>query len=90
MTVADPLPSRPSHADRLPDSKPSVKTMLEYPGGVTGVEGTESAPVPTLLVAATRNVYVVPFARPVMFRVVWSSPVTIGVWAFAPMYGVMR
>src|SRR5215216_1547513 len=60
ITIAEPLPSRPSQADRLPDSNPSVKTELEYPGGVTGGEGTESGPVPTLLIAATRNVYVVP------------------------------
>ncbi len=33
--------------------------------GVTAAEADEFAPVPTELVAATRNVYAVPFVRPV-------------------------
>src|SRR5436190_23068771 len=35
-TVADPLPRRSSQADRLSDSNPSVMSMVEDPGGVTG------------------------------------------------------
>src|SRR5690349_10806685 len=91
MTVADPFPSRPSHALVFPDSKPSEKTTLVYPGtGVTAAEGVESDPVPTALIAATRNVYAVPFVRPVTLYIVFVEPVLIGVCALAPMYGVMR
>ncbi len=75
----------------LPDSKPSEKTTLVYPvTGVTAAEGVESAPVPTALIAATRNVYAVPFVSPVTLYIVAVDPVRIGVCAFAPMYGVIR
>src|SRR3954469_14648279 len=90
ITVAEPFPSRPFQADMLPDSKPSEKTTFEYPGGVTGGEGAESAPVPTLLIAATRKVYVVPLVSPVIVRVVAGVPVTIGVRGVAPMHGGRR
>ena len=62
-------------------------------GGVTGVMAAlaaESAPVPTALVAATLNVYAVPFVRPVTVRVVAVVPVLIAVCAVVPMYGVIR
>src|SRR5436189_135790 len=39
--------------------------------------------------AATRNVYAVPFVRPVTLYIVPVEPVRIGVCAFAPMYGVI-
>ena len=38
--------------------------------GVTEAEAAESAPVPTPLIAATLNVYAVPFARPVTLELV--------------------
>jgi hypothetical protein len=34
--------------------------------GVTALEGAEGAPVPSVLVARTLNVYVVPFVSPVI------------------------
>src|SRR5580765_6984984 len=84
-TVADPLPSRPLQALVSPDSKPSVKATLVYPGaGVTAAEAAESAPVPTALIAATLNVYAVPFVSPLTVYSVDGLPVRIGVWAFAP------
>ena len=46
--------------------------------------------MPTEFVAATVNVYVVPFVRPVTVKLVAVVPVLIGVCAFAPMNGVMR
>ena len=86
MTLAVPLPSSPSQALRFPDSKPLENATLVYAGlGATADEGAESAPVPTELVAATLNVYAVPFVRPVIVRVVLAVPVLIGVCAFAPM-----
>ena len=57
---------------------------------MTAADGAESAPVPTALIAATLNVYVVPFVSPVTVYIVEVLPVRIGVWAFAPMYGVTR
>ena len=55
-------------------------TPVGAPGAVTacGVNAAlaaESAPVPTALVAATLNVYAVPFVRPVTVRVVAVVPV---------------
>ena len=47
--------------------------------GVTGDEAVDSAPVPEPLVAATVNVYVVPFVSPVTVRVVAVDPVLMGV-----------
>ena len=67
ITVADPFPSRPLQAAIVPDSKPSEKTTFEYAGlGVMAAEGSESEPVPAALIAATLNVYAVPFVRPVI------------------------
>jgi hypothetical protein len=46
--------------------------------------------VPTAFVAATVNVYVVPFWRPVTVKPVAVLPVLTGVWALEPTYGVIR
>src|SRR6476659_3625471 len=55
--------------ERSPVSKPSEKTTFVYCAragtGVTGADGVEAGPVPMLLIAATVNVYAVPFVRPV-------------------------
>jgi hypothetical protein len=37
---------------------------------VTGADGTENGPVPAMLIAATRNVYDVPFDSPLTTAVV--------------------
>ncbi len=42
-------------------------------------------PVPTAFVAATVNVYAVPFVSPVTVRLVLVLPVLIAVWAVFPM-----
>jgi hypothetical protein len=69
-------------------------TPLGLPGepvGVTGVEATEAGPVPAALVALTTKVYAVPFVSPETdVLVAGGAPVTVtGVWALAPMSGVM-
>jgi hypothetical protein len=58
--------------------------------GVTAVDAADSAPVPTVFVALTVNVYAVPFVSPVTVAVVaGGDPVTVvGVCAVDPMYGV--
>src|SRR6186997_2801785 len=65
-TDAVPVPAVPPvQLAKFPLSKPSAKARFVYcPSaglGVTAGDAAESAPVPTALVAATRNVYVVPF-----------------------------
>jgi hypothetical protein len=68
-------------------------TPVGAPGtadGVTGAEAAESAPVPTALIAATVNVYAVPFVSPVTVKLVAADPVKIGVCAVPPMDGVTR
>ena len=57
---------------------------------MTAAEAAESGPVPTALIAATVNVYAVPFVRPVTVKVVVVEPVRIGVWAVPPIDGVTR
>ena len=59
--------------------RPCRETPVGAPGAVTacGVRAAlaaESAPVPTAFVAATLNVYAVPFVRPVTVRVVAVVP----------------
>jgi hypothetical protein len=58
--------------------------------GVPTVIGFEidPAPVPTWFVAATVNVYVVPFTRLVMCVVVVVAATAVGVCATQSMYGV--
>ena len=58
--------------------------------GTTGSDGAEAGPVPTALVADTRNVYAVPFVSPVTVTPVTGGlPLTVvGVWAVLPMNGV--
>lgn len=43
--------------------------------GVTAFDAAEFGPAPTLLIAATRNRYAVPFVKPVMTRLVAAEPV---------------
>ena len=45
--------------------------------------------MPTPFVAATVNVYAVPFVSPVTVNPVAGEPVLTGVCAFAPMNGVI-
>src|ERR1700687_6300943 len=66
-------------------------TLVGAPGGPSGVtlfDCAEAVPVPTLLMAATVNVYAVPLARPVTIWVVAVELNVVAVWAVAPMYGV--
>jgi hypothetical protein len=58
--------------------------------GVTALDALDAGPVPPLLIAATVNVYAVPFVRPVTVALVaGGEPVTVvGVWAVEPTYGV--
>ena len=53
--------------------------------GVTAADGAESAPVPTALIAATVNVYAVPFARPATVAAVAADAVTTEACAAGPM-----
>ena len=50
-----------------------------------GGEGAELAPTPTALIPATRNVYAVPFVRPVTVKPVAAYGVVTAVCGFAPM-----
>ena len=58
--------------------------------GVTAFDGADGGEVPTVLVAVTVNVYVVPSARPLTSAVVAGGlPDTmVGAWATAPTNGV--
>src|SRR5260370_27349648 len=56
--------------------------------GVTGFDGADAGPVPMALVAATRNVYVVPFVRPVTVADTDEPGAVIDGLAVDPMYGV--
>src|SRR3954471_1733284 len=58
--------------------------------GVTAADAVELVPVAIALIAATRNVYAVPFVRPVTVKPVAAEPVFTAVWAVAPMNGVIR
>ena len=50
----------------VPDVPPSAELDFTLPlSGVTGADGADAGPVPTLLVAVTVNVYAVPFVKPV-------------------------
>jgi hypothetical protein len=75
-----PSPATPDTAVGAPGS----------PEGVTGAEAAESTPVPTALIAATVNVYAVPFDKPVTVKLVAAEPVATGVCAVPPTYGVTR
>ena len=82
-----------SETDRLPGAPATAVGASGTVGpadGVTAAEAVESGPVPAAFVAATVKVYAVPFVRPVTVREVAAEPVLIGVWAVAPMYGVIR
>ena len=72
-------------------SSNSMLTTVLAGGGATGVTealAAESAPVPTALVAATVNVYAVPFVSTGDRDASRPGPVLIAVCAVAPMYGV--
>jgi hypothetical protein len=66
-------------------------TLVGGPGGPTGVtlfDAAEAAPVPTLLIAATVNVYAVPLVRAVTVWVVAVELKVVALCAVVPMYGV--
>ena len=61
-----PLPGVPFQLLRSPDSKPSAKIVSVYPTcGVIKADATDATPVPIAFVAATVNVYAVPFVSAV-------------------------
>jgi hypothetical protein len=77
-TVAEPFPR-------------TATTDVGTPGTVAGTttpEDTETKPVPSAFVAATLNVYAVPFTRPVTTRDVDAPVKVIAVCAAVPTYGV--
>jgi hypothetical protein len=55
LTLAEPFPRTPVTAVGAPGTV----------AGVTAADATDSAPLPTALVACTVNVYAVPFVKPV-------------------------
>jgi hypothetical protein len=78
LTVAELLPR-------------TAVTDVGAPGnvaGITDVDETESAPVPTAFTAATLNVYDVPFARPVTICDTAVPINTTDVCAVLPTNGV--
>ena len=89
-----PVPWEPFQLLRLPDSKPSVKTVSVYcesaARGVTGGVCAEAGPCPTALAAATVNVYGTPLLRPLTVKLVAVEEVAIGACAVPPTYGVTK
>ena len=83
FSVADPSPAVPVTPVGAPGAVGAGR-------GVSAALALEAGPVPTALVAATVNVYVVPLVSPVTLADVDVEPVSIGVCAVEPMYGVMR
>ena len=59
--------------------------------GVTAVEAADAAPLPTAFVAVTRNVYAVPFVKPVIVVLVTGGLplIVVAVCAVVPMNGVI-
>ncbi len=57
--------------------------------GVTGLENWESGPVPAAFIAATLNVYAVPFVRPTIVSAVDGVSKICGVCGAFPTYGVI-
>ena len=86
-----PVPAGAIHvtvAELLPRT---AVTDVGTPGnvaGITDVDDTESAPVPTAFTAATLNVYDVPFARPVTICDTAVPTNTTAVCAVLPTNGV--
>src|SRR5688572_205461 len=68
-----------------------VQTTHPPAAGVTAFEAADAGPVPTALVAATRNVYAVPLVSPVtVVLVAGGVPVTVRTGcAVVPTNGVM-
>jgi hypothetical protein len=64
-------------ADESPGTAMTPVGAAGTPTGVTDVEGADSALFPTLFVAWTVNVYMVPFLRPVTWTEV--APVVVAV-----------
>jgi hypothetical protein len=64
--------------------------IVGAPGSVAGVTDADvpARPVPPALIAATWNVYAVPFVKPVTMKLGDVDPVRIAVCAVAPMNGV--
>jgi hypothetical protein len=56
--------------------------------GVTELDCADAGPVPTIFVAATVNVYAVPFVKPVTVAPVDEPDTTVAVCAAEPIYGV--
>ena len=96
MIALPPFEAGAVHESATEASPAVPETAVGAPGavcaavGVIAADAVESAPVPTAFVAATLNVYAVPFVRPVTVRVVAVVPVLIAVCAVVPMYGVIR
>lgn len=91
-------PPSPAGAVQLTTAEPTPAVavpMTGAPGTVTGAVGVtsseraDSGPVPSVLIAATENVYAVPPARPVNPALV-ASPATPWVRAFPPPAGTAR
>src|SRR5215217_354082 len=58
--------------------------------GLTAFEAADAVPLPAELVAAIRNVYVVPFVSPVIRVLVVAAPTVVTGSGLAPAYGVTR
>jgi hypothetical protein len=73
----------PATQGAKPPSKPPLITTEFVACGVTAFDCAEAGPEPFGFDAVTVNVYVVPFARPLMLALVGAGvPVTVeGVWA---------
>jgi hypothetical protein len=87
-----PFDTGADHDTTTCPSPAAPDTALGEPGtpvGVTGDDAAESAPAPTALIAATVNVYAVPFVSPVTVKLV-AEPVEIGVCGVPPTDGVIR
>ena len=61
-----------------------VKSRIVH-SGVTAAEASDAGLDPIAFVALTRNVYAVPFSRPVIVLLVADAPTSTGVCAVAPM-----
>ena len=92
MIADPPLDTGAVHDTVTAPSPRTPTTPVGAPGtpvGVTAVDGADTAPLPTALVAITVNVYAVPFVNPVTTRLAAGGvPVIVrAVCAVAPIYG---
>jgi hypothetical protein len=72
----------------VPDTPVGAVGTVAGAEGVTADEAADCTLVPTELIAATVNVYAVPFVSPVTVKLVAAEPVSTGPCATPPMYGV--